>query len=86
MQKQVTKRDGSIEPYEEGKIVRVVVAAGLSPDQARTLSVKVTDWMDSLPEENISSLQIRDQVLELLAQTNENVANFYRWYQKTKEL
>ena len=65
MKKQVKKRDGSAEPYEESKVARVVTAAGLSPDQAHTLSVNVTAWMTSLPETSISSLDIRDKVLEL---------------------
>jgi transcriptional regulator NrdR family protein len=85
MQKQVKKRDGSIEPYEEDKIAHVVKAAGLSGDLARALSVKVTAWINSLSEPSISSLVIRDKVLELLTSTDKNVANFYRWYQKTKE-
>ena len=86
MQKQVKKRDGSRELYEESKVARVVTSAGLSSDQAYTLSVKVTSWVNTLPETGISSLQIRDKVLELLMSTDKNVADFYRWYQKTKEI
>ena len=36
MNLQVIKRDGSIEDYNEAKITRVVIAAGLNPDQAQT--------------------------------------------------
>ena len=85
MHKLVKKRDGSTEPYEEEKIIRVVISAGLSSDAAHALSEKVTVWINSVPDQHVSSLQIRDKVLELLTVTNEDVADFYRWYQKTKE-
>lgn len=86
MIKQVKKRDGSTEPFEQEKIMRVVVSAGLESDKAQILSIQVTAWVNELPETDISSLEIRDKVLELLTVTDENVADFYRWYQKTKEV
>lgn len=86
MQKQVIKRDGSLEPYDEGKVERVVLSAGLTKDQAHDVAVKTTQWMATLSEQTISSLHIRDKVSELLSATDENVAEFYRWYQKTKEI
>lgn len=86
MQKHVIKRDGSLEPYEEAKVERVVSSAGLSSDQSHTMAVKTTIWMNTLSEQNISSLHIRDKVLELLTATDENAADFYRWYQKTKDV
>ena len=85
MPKQVIKRDGSTEPYEESKIVRVVEAAGLTSDQAKELAGKATEWVNTLPEAAISSLRLRDKILELLTAVDPNVADFYRWYQKTKE-
>lgn len=84
MQKLVKKRDGSLEPFEQEKIMRVVISAGLESDKAHTLSVQVAAWVNTLPKADISSLEIRDKVLELLTVTDENVADFYRWYQKTK--
>lgn len=86
MKKQVQKRDGSIKMYEEGKVVRVVKTAGLSTDQAHTLSVRVTNWIHSLPDTTVSSLLIRDKVLELLMVEDKDAADLYRWYEKTKEI
>lgn len=85
MQKQVIKRDGSIELYEEVKIERILVTAGLTMDQAHALALDVTNWFNSLSDTNVSSLQLRDKILELLPTVNKSVADFYRWYQKTKE-
>jgi len=85
MQKNVKKRDGSSETYEENKIIRVVTTAGLAADKARDLGAFVTDWINNLPDTSISSLQIRDKVLELLTAADENAANLYRWYETTKE-
>ena len=85
MQKNVKKRDGSSETYEEDKIIRVVTTAGLAADKARDLGAAVTAWVNSLPDTHISSLKIRDKVLELLTAANANAADLYRWYETTKE-
>ena len=85
MQKRVKKRDGSVESYEEIKIIRVVTSAGLPIDKAQTLSSSVSHWIQNTPEETVASLEIRDKVLELLTQIDQDAANLYKWYQKTKE-
>lgn len=85
MQKTVKKRDGSTEAYEEEKIARVVTTAGLAPDKAHDLAASVSAWVNGLPDTHISSLQIRDKVLELLTAASANAADLYRWYEFTKE-
>ncbi len=81
----VIKRDGSKEPFDPEKISRVTLAAGLNQDQVQLLSRKLTLWASSLGTNEISSLDIRDQVLNELESIDENVARFFRWYQKTKD-
>lgn len=85
MPKKVKKRDGSIESYEKMKVARVVTSAGLNAEQAQLLSTNITLWIQNTPEDTVSSLEIRDKVLELLSQMNEDAANLYSWYQKSKE-
>ena len=85
MAKMVIKRDGSEQAFEKDKIARVVQAAGLTADQAKDLSEKIDSWMQKQSEEKVSSIQIRDQVLNQLRQTDEYAANMFEWYQKTKE-
>ncbi len=81
---QIIKRDGSKEPFDLDKIARVVTAAGLEPDETDRLVNKLTDWINSLNKVEISSLEVRDQVLLALDSINTSVANLFRWYQKTR--
>lgn len=86
MRKQVIKRNGSIEDFHPEKISRVLEAAGMDTDEAVTIAKFVEDWVISRSDKKISSLLIRDKVLERLLEVNPTVANLYAWYQKTKEI
>ena len=81
----VLKRKGDIEDYDESKIVRVVSAAGLPDEEAKKLGADVTKEINGLKVETISSLQIRDIVIEKLKEVDQRVADLFIWYQKTKE-
>ncbi len=79
----VIKRNGSTEEFDLAKIERVVIAAGLSPESATTLSTAVSSaFKDKL---ELTSLQIRDEVLKQLKLMDQYAANMFDWYQKTKE-
>ena len=80
----VLKRDGSTEEFSPAKIIRVVQAAGLKPEQARDLSEKITQWIKGLKQNSVSSLKIRDKVLEELRKVNEYAAGLFEWYEKSK--
>ena len=80
----VLKRDGSFEEFDPGKIARVATAAGLKVDQAQELSARVAKWVNGLGQEMVSSLKIRDKVLEELRKVNKYAADLYEWYGKTK--
>lgn len=82
---QVVKRDGSIEKYDEQKIARVVSAAGLAADESQALARGITAWLEERDQETIPSLEIRDRVLIELTKANERVADFFAWYQHTKD-
>lgn len=84
MKIEVAKRNGTIEDYDESKIVKVVVATGLEPEQAQTLAVNVTKWIKDNSLSKVTSLQIRDQVVEGLKKVNKYSANLFVWYEETK--
>ena len=81
----VLKRDGSTEEFSPAKIIRVVQAAGLKPEQAKNLSQKVNQWAKSLKQNPASSLKIRNKVLAELKKVNQHAANLFEWYEKTKK-
>lgn len=82
---QVQKRDGSLEDFDQGKIARVVHAAGLTEDQAQTLAETLNQWANAIGKPLISTREIRDKVIEELYKVNRNAANLFVWYQGTKE-
>lgn len=83
--KEIIKRDGSKEPFEAEKIVRVVKAAGLDDRQSQELAAHVAEWIESQPDQAVSSLTVRDEVQKQLDSMNRYVADLFRWYEKTKE-
>lgn len=82
----VIKRDGKIEDFDSGKIERVAKAAGLKPEDAKKVAQNVTLWVTSnIFDHTISSLKVRDKVVEELRKVNSYAAGLYTWYEKTKE-
>lgn len=82
---QVIKRDGSVEDFEVEKIIRVVKAAGLSSADAEELGSHMEKWAIEQNKEEISSLEIRDKVVELMHDYDEMAADLFVWYEKTKD-
>jgi len=81
----VLKRDGSLEDFDPEKIYRVTKSAGLTEEQARSLTDKLNAWVASAGKSTISSLDIRLQVVTLLKGISEYSAGLYEWYEKGKE-
>lgn len=82
---QVIKRDGSIEEFDTEKVSRVVQAAGLEKPQADALALTVQQKIISSGRTSLSSLVIRDLVIGELHHLDENAANLFTWYEKTKD-
>ncbi len=78
----VIKRDGSTEDFKPEKIARVVKAAGLDEQDSENLAQKV---LMAFEGQEVSSLEIRDHVLDELENTDKYAADMYRWYQETKD-
>ena len=85
MKFQVIKKDGTLEDFEKGKIERVTTAAGLSQEQAKKLASEIEKWAETSGKNQITTLQIRNQVLLELKGLNEFAANAFVWYEKTKD-
>jgi hypothetical protein len=82
----VQKRDGSIEKFSYINISKVGMASGLTPEQSKVIAELIGNWAMNLHVEQITSLQIRDKMIEELPKINENAAEMYRWYEQTKEM
>lgn len=85
MQLIVVKRDKSIEKFETAKLAKVMNAAGVDATKAQELACVVEKYFEDTNKEKITSLQIRDKVLECLREHDQYAANLFEWYQKTKE-
>jgi transcriptional regulator NrdR family protein len=80
----VIKRDGSKQEYHPDKIIQVLEAAGLEVAQSIQVAQGVTDWIEKQNKSEVTSLEIRDKVIDQLQIVNPQVAGLFRWYQKTK--
>jgi len=85
MKVDVVKRDGTLEVYDESKIVRVAEATGLDNIHAQAVAKDVTEWIKSNSLLKVTSLQIRDAVLSNLKKINEASADLFTWYEGTKD-
>jgi len=85
MKIEVVKRDGTVEIYDEAKIIKVAMACGLDLEHAQALAASVTKWIKGNSLSKVTSLQIRDAFLEDLKKVNESAADLFLWYEQTKD-
>lgn len=79
----VKKRNGSLQEFDRNKIESSIAKAGGTPEEAGRVSVEVESWVPSAAVDGvISSLQIREKVLELLRTPNPEVAKTFEEYRK----
>lgn len=81
----VIKRDGAKEQFSVINISKVATVAGLSPEQAKHIAELLLEWAKSLQKEFVTSLEIRDKMLEELKKINVEAAQLYEWYEQSKE-
>jgi transcriptional regulator NrdR family protein len=81
----VIKRDGTKEKFSVINIAKVATASGLTPDQARQLAQGLLTWVENVGKPEVSSLEIRDKMLEELLKINQNAAELYTWYEQSKD-
>ena len=85
MKTKVVKRDGSLEDYDEAKVARVAQATGLESGKAQIVAVDITKWLKENSLLKVTSLQIRNQLLEDLKKLDGKAADLYVWYEQTKD-
>jgi transcriptional regulator NrdR family protein len=89
MKIEVIKKDGSVQPFDQVKIAKVVEAAGLTPRQAETVAARVAqwanDWIKIKGQPQITTLEIRWKVIDELQDLNKRAADLYIWYKKTQD-
>lgn len=79
----VKKRNGSLQEFDRNKIESSIAKAGGTPEGAGKISVEVENWVSGAAVDGvISSLQIREKVLELLRVANPEVAKTFEEYRK----
>ncbi|KKQ75494.1 MAG: hypothetical protein US96_C0010G0010 [Candidatus Woesebacteria bacterium GW2011_GWB1_38_5b] len=81
----VIKRNGELEDFEEGKVARVVHAAGLSEEQAQQLGQNVSQRIKALNAQQVTTIQIRDVVIEEMNKIDKYATDMFIWYQKGKD-
>ena len=81
----IQKRNRTLEDFDKNKIVRVLCAAGLNEKDGERVAENVAQHIQKLHDSVVASTTIRDLVQAQLNEINANVANLFRWYEKTKE-
>ncbi|OGM20047.1 hypothetical protein A2863_01820 [Candidatus Woesebacteria bacterium RIFCSPHIGHO2_01_FULL_38_9b] len=81
----VTKRDKKTEDYDQEKIMRVVIAAGLNRLEAEKLIDYVNKWFIEKNKNIVTSLQIRDRVVIEIQKLNKAAAAKFISYEKYKD-
>ncbi len=85
MKVKVKKRDGKIENYDSDKIIRVSVASGLTQENAKVLSNKLSKWVKNRNKPQITTIQIRDRMIIEMQKINKLAADKFIWYEKLRD-
>lgn len=81
----VVKRDRTVEDFDCAKITRVAAAAGLDSASAQVIADRVCQWAEGLGKGEVTSIEIKNQVLVEIQKVDKMVASAFAWYEKTKE-
>jgi len=81
----VIKRDGREEEFDPDKIARVTTSSGLRSQEGLGLALVIDRWAKSLNKEKLTTMEIRNKVIEELKKTNAYVANLFIWYERGKD-
>lgn len=80
---QVRKRGGGLEPWNIEKVINSTAVAGLSMKEAEALGALIEAWAEKNAENGvISSIQIRDKVIEVLGLIDSMAGESYKTYKK----
>lgn len=79
----VRKQDGTLDVWNDDKLIVSMIRAGLSNDDSRDVLNELLNWaIDSSENNIIESNKLRDKVIEILQRDHPLVANTYQTYKK----
>lgn len=79
----VRKRGGGVEPWSMDKVINSVGVAGLTVRESEALGILIEEWVKKVAVNGeISSIQVRDKVLELLRVIDTVAAEAFEAYKK----
>lgn len=81
----VIKRDNTKESFDPETLMRVVIAAGLTPEEAKKVSEGIENWLTQRGKPEVTSVQIRDQIIVEIQKLNKNVARSFIDYEKYRD-
>jgi hypothetical protein len=83
MNLQIRKRGGELEPWSVDKTINSAAVAGTSMKMAEAIGKLIESWAEKNAENGIvSSLQIRDKLVEVLAVVDSVAAEAYKAFKK----
>jgi transcriptional regulator NrdR family protein len=81
----VVKRDKQIEDFNHGKIKNVIMAAGLSEEEANKVMVELSKWAEGTGKPLITTIQLRDHIIVEMQKINHNAAINFINYEKDRD-
>jgi transcriptional regulator NrdR family protein len=81
----VVKRGGETENFDVEKLRRVALATGLNSKQADKLVDNINKWAGRQNDNNLTTLAIRQKIIEELGKIRKYSADKYIWYENLKD-
>lgn len=82
---QVKKRDGSLEPWNIDKLITSMVRTGVPMQEAQRIASEIENWAKaSAQNAEITSVEIRDKVIDMLSAEFPTEAENYKSYKKAE--
>jgi hypothetical protein len=79
----IRKRGGGFEPWNIEKTINSVAVAGTSMKMSEAIGKLIEAWAEKTAQDGvISSLQVRDKVVEVLTTVDEMAAEAYKAFKK----
>jgi len=78
----IKKRGGDLQDFDRMKIYHSVLAAGAFQEEANAIADQVQSWARGLEENTLSTMEIKEKIIELLGKSNPVAAQNYQNYRK----
>ena len=79
----VKKRDGTVEPWSDDKLVTSMTRAGIPIEEAEKFAQSIREWgPKNLMDHQVTSIQLRDKVIEMIKTDYPAEADSFQAYKK----